>query len=461
MDGDRTGQTGAVDQPGLFGPDDESPGGTDADETYTVSQLGALVSYALRRATPEGVWVRGEVHGYAKRGGHAWFDLVERTEDGGLATIGVVLFGGVMERLRPELARRRLRMGDGIAVRIFGELDFYAPHGRLRLRMLGIDTLFTLGQLAADRDRLLRSLAADGTLARQSALALPAAPVHLGVVTRVGSAAWHDLEHELTASGLRFRLTVVDVRVQGTGAEHEIAAGLAHLGRLALDVVLLVRGGGSRTDLATFDTEVVARAVAGCPIPVLTGLGHETDRSIADEAAHQALKTPTACAAALVTRRRAALDRLEAAASALRLAAAGVIERSERRTHDATRRLDTRTMRAVAEADRRLDGAAGRLQNRPAARLDGLAARLDDASDRVARAGRRALGSAERTLDGLAAQVRSADPATLLARGWTITRTDAGDLVRRPADAPTGTTLHTRTAEGTLVSVVVTPGGTT
>src|SRR5262249_31546231 len=157
------------------------------------------------------------------------------------------------------------------------EVDFYAPTGKLTLKMRGLDPMYTLGQLAADRDRLLRRLVGEGLLDAQRRLPLPACPYRVGLVTSVGSAAWHDVTDELRRSGLRWQLVVCDTSVQGANAEYGIAGALRRLGRAEVDVIALVRGGGSRTDLATFDTEVVARAIAGLPVPVLTGLGHEID----------------------------------------------------------------------------------------------------------------------------------------------------------------------------------------
>ena len=145
-----------------------------------------------------------------------------------------------------------------------------------------------------------RALVAEGLLDRNRRVPLPLAPLRVGVVTSRDGAAWHDFRAELHRSGLAFKLRVADVRVQGDGAErrhrgrHHRAGPGEHLP--PLDVIVVIRGGGARTDLATFDTEVIARAIARSPVPVLTGLGHEIDRSVADEVAHTALKTPTACA---------------------------------------------------------------------------------------------------------------------------------------------------------------------
>ena len=129
-------------------------------------------------------------------------------------------------------------------------------------------------------------------------------PLRIGLVTSAASVAYHDFLDELDASGFAFRVGVCDVRVQGANAPHRVVWALRRLARIssALDAVVLVRGGGSRADLAPFDSDDVARAIAAMPLPVLTGIGHEIDRSVADEVAHTASKTPTASAQVLVER---------------------------------------------------------------------------------------------------------------------------------------------------------------
>ena len=143
---------------------------------------------------------------------------------------------------------------------------------------------------------VLRALSAEGLLGANGARELPPVPLRVGLITSSGSAAYHDFVHELEVSGYAWQVAVVDVRVQGAAAARRIKWALGQLSQLDVDAVVLVRGGGSRADLAAFDSELVARAIAAMPVPVITGVGHETDRSVADEVAYHACKTPTACA---------------------------------------------------------------------------------------------------------------------------------------------------------------------
>ena len=221
--------------------------------TYTVGELAEAINSAMRRRFTDGVWVRGEIQGFSERGAHAYFRLVEETDDG-KAAINVQFFANARMRLRPILNKHRLRLGDGLKVRIFGHLDYFAPSGQLGLKMSGLDPRFTLGEMALERDEVVRRLVASGLFDANRRTPVPAAPLRVGVVTSTASAAWADFAHELERSGLAFRLRVIDVRVQGELAVDMISSALRTLTRHDdLDVVVLIRGGGSKTDLATFD----------------------------------------------------------------------------------------------------------------------------------------------------------------------------------------------------------------
>ena len=314
-------------------------------------------------------------------------------------------------------------------------------------------------------------------LERNRRLALPLVPLRVGLVTSAGSAAYHDFVQELKASGLAFRVGVVDVRVQGAAASRRIVYGLRQMAGRDLDVVVVARGGGSRADLGPFDTDTVARVIADMPVPVITGVGHEVDRSVADEVAHTSCKTPTACAQLLVdacarlragTRHRVAPGhaagtpahrhgdtraRRSRAARATRRACrarareraiverhAGRVEELARmRARDASRGLDDRARRV---------GDAARLHVRDATRA------LDDCGRRLEQQSRARLREATLGLDGRAATVRALDPRRVLERGYSITRDEAGRAVRRVDATATGAQLHTELADGVVVSTV-------
>ena len=387
-----------------------------AEVTYTVGELTAAINRQLRSGFGAGVWVTGEISGRRDSGAHTYFSLVEDL-DGSKATLSVSLFANVKRTLTPMLAANRLELTDGTKVRVYGTLDVYAPSGRLSLKISAIDPEFTLGDISAARDAVLARLAAAGLLEANGRVPMPVVPMKVGLVTSVDSAAWHDFIDELTRSGFGFHVVAVDARVQGDQAEQMVSAGIATAVAQGVDVIAVVRGGGARNDLAAFDTEGIARAIANCPVPVLTGIGHEIDRPVADEVSHTALKTPTACAGWLVDRVSEFVDGVESRAAS----------------------VAARTHAAVARSAERLRSRADRL------------AKVNLALDHAAR-----------RIDERARRLELLDPARLLERGWSITLDSSGRVVRSIDDAEAGTTLVTRVADGRITSTVVSrePDGT-
>ena len=387
-----------------------------------------------------------------------FFQLAEPAPHGQppTATIAVVLRRSEKVFVNNLLRRSggAVRMDDGIEVRIKARVRWYRPRGVLQLQMQSIDPAFTLGRLAADRERTMAALRADGLLDANGRRPLPAVPLRVGLVTSMGSAAHADFLAELQTSGLGFTVYEADARTQGVDCEPSVVAALAAVSRLDVDVVALVRGGGARTDLTGFDSGVIARAIAAMPVPVLTGIGHEIDRSIADEVAHTAFKTPTAVADHLIDRvvefRARAAEVWEATARA-----------ADRRLDHATARLDERARRSAAAANRslvhqrqRVDALAPRTAGAAGRALDRHRTRVDRAGSVVTSVAPRHLTRADNALDGLAARVRASDPVVALRRGWSITR-DADGAVVRTAVQEAGTTLVTHLADGTLTSEVV------
>jgi exodeoxyribonuclease VII large subunit len=300
----------------------------------------------------------------------------------------------------------------GIKVRIRGTPDVYGASGQFGFKMSDIDPRFTLGDLAAQRDEIIAKLKLEGLYDRNRHLALPLVPLSIGVVTSKGSAAHADFMKTLEESNIGFTVTLCDVRVQGDGSAEQVAAAITLLGSQPLvDVVAVIRGGGSRTDLATFDNEIVARAVATCRAPVFTGIGHDVDKSIADEVAFSWNKTPTACAVAIVER----------------------VNEFVRQVDSAAQRIANVVLAALANSERRVANAVGRLRTLRLTVLDAAKSRIDL----------------------LATEIAGFDPVVLMRRGWSITYNADGKVLKSVKQAKRGDGLTTRVADGAIVSTVV------
>lgn len=423
------------------------------EPTYSVGELAEAINGTLRRRFSDGLWVRGEIQGWSVRGPHAYFRLVEET-DQGKAVVNVQFFAPAQARLKPLLMKNRLRLADGLKVRIFGHLDYFAPSGQLGVKMSGIDPRFTLGEMALQRDDVVRRLVASGLYDRNRSRLVPPAPLRVGVVASRASAAWADFLHEIERSALAFQVRLVDVRVQGEWAVTEVTAAIRTLSRHRdLDVVVVIRGGGSRTELATFDHEAIATAIATSPIPVFTGLGHEIDRAVADEVAHSALKTPTACAAALVEHVQLFQQRTELAWAALERRADRALASASADVADLAHGIRHRVVAAVDRADERLAQRGHRVGVGATRVVDRAEVRLAAAAAALRRTPQR-LDPEVRHLDAVAQRVRLLDPVHTMARGWSITRTADGRTVRDASQLQAGDQLVTTFANGTARSRV-------
>ncbi len=455
--------------------------------TWTVSEVCAAVAGALDEAFPEEIWLRGEIHG-ARRSpaGHLYFDLTDPSGDGPAPRgrgpgagpkMSVVAFKGRLRGIEAVLAKAGgLKLEDGLEVRIRGEISYYAPQGRVQIVMTAIDPRFTLGLLAADRERVLRTLAGEGLLELNAHRPLAPVPLRVGLVTSDGSAACADFLDELRRSGYGFRVRLADARVQGEGSVTSLVAALDHLSGFSLDVVAVIRGGGARTDLLSFDHESVARAVARFPVPVLAGIGHEIDRSIVDEVAHSSFKTPTATAAFLVDRVREFIADLDSAAAHLAVMGEHVLTRQGDVVDSMAHRLQRGTTTSLDAARLALTGIGGaitrsarnamsrsRLQLNRTTRLTATTAgsgldtgrvTLEGLIGRLSRAGTRSLIEADRRLDTLATVTAAADPARMLAKGYSITRGPDGSVLSDPAALSPGDRISTMLSGGTLISRV-------
>jgi len=385
----------------------------------TVSQLLRSVRDTLERRFPL-TWVRGELSNVSRApSGHCYFTL---KDDG--AQVDCVMF-----RSRLAAVDWELRNGEQVEVRALATL--YEPRGRFQLTVEAMRRA-GLGPLYERFLRLKTRLEQEGLFDAAAKRALPGHPRCIGVVTSLAAAALRDVLTTLARRNPSIPVIVYPVPVQGEGAAGRIAAMLARAGaRAECDVLLLVRGGGSLEDLWQFNEEAVARAIRACPVPVVVGVGHETDFTIADFAADRRAPTPTA-AAELASPSRAEL--------AARLA-------------EGARRLAREMRRRLQYAAQGLDACARRLVH-PAERLRSSQQLVTQLSARLGFSFLHAVRSCEAKLARLGAALGSLDPQAVLARGYSITYTGAGEVLRDAARVQPGETLRTALARGEVHSVV-------
>lgn len=449
------------------------------EPTYSVAQLCGEVRDFLGEAFSS-VWVVGEAQRVRpSQRGHLYFELVEKGErDEIVGKLEGVIWKNDLLRVRRLLGISGQQIAEGMQIRVRGSLDFYAPGGRLQLCIKDVDPAFTLGLLEQRRRETLAALAAAGLMDRNRALELPDLPLEIALITSHGSAAYHDFLSGLQESGYGFRVIFVHASVQGKEAEREVVSALASLRGLPIGLAVVIRGGGSRSDLAVFDSRAIAEAIAKAPFPVLAGLGHEIDRSIADMVAHTSFKTPTKVAEFLVEqvavqdqmledmRRRLvreALEPLRAGREALGRAERGV-SLARMRLAAAGERIEEHA-RALARLGRAALRQAERRQTELRVRLSELTPRRIERGERDRiRIGERIAGTAKgrlretrATIQGMERLCAQLSPERTLERGFSLTRGPGGILLRDPAQVAAGDLVTTRLAGGTLTSRVEEP----
>ncbi|MFN3762543.1 MAG: exodeoxyribonuclease VII large subunit, partial [Anaerolineae bacterium] len=367
---------------------------------YTVSQLMARIRTTVE-TDPRlmDVWVEGEVSNFRQvASGHCYFTL----KDAG-AELRCVMW-------RDRVRGMRALPANGDSVLAHGRVGVYEQRGDLQLYVDALEPL-GLGWLYQEYERLKARLEAEGLFAPERKRPLPRFPRRIGVVTSPDAAALRDILNILSRRYPLAEVVLAPTLVQGDEAPPQIIAALRALNaREDIDVILLARGGGSLEELWAFNDERVARAVAASRIPVVCGVGHETDFSLADFAADRRAPTPSA-AAELATPDRAEL-RQQVRAFQNRLSRALEADLSRRRER----------VREQVRALRRLS---------PALRLAQARQRLDDLTERAGRAIRHQIAVRRERLAGLAGRLEGVSPLATLERGYAIVRRAADGLIVR------------------------------
>jgi exodeoxyribonuclease VII large subunit len=363
-------------------------------KVYTVSAFNRGVGSWLARLPT--VWVEGEVTEFRRQAG--WQSVFFTLKDlGDGSCLPVSMPRATFDALRLELA-------DGTRVHVWGRPELYEARGVFRLRALSLEPL-GLGAVLARLENLKRRLAGEGLFAAERKRPLPLLPRRIGLLTGNEAAAKRDFVTAVSARFPAARILVAQTYVQGSQAPEAIAAALARLGREPeVDVVVLARGGGSFEDLLPFSDERVIRAVAACPVPVVSAVGHEQDTPLCDLAADARASTPTAAARLVVPDENELRERLERLRGSL--------------ARDARRGVE-RARQALTRDGERLAHAPALLLERKRAGLDALSGRL-----------------------------RALSPQATLSRGYAIVRTDEGALVRSSRALARDSRIEVELAEG-------------
>ena len=462
------------------GPQEPAPQVPEAHEitpeprrVYSVSQLTDRIRSLLEERFFE-IWVEGEISNcFVAKTGHMYFTLKDTH-----AQIKAVMFRSAIRYLR-------FKPQDGLRVVARGRLTVYDPKGEYQIVCEHLEPE-GLGARQLAFDQLKERLAREGLFDPRRKRTLPALPRKIGVVTSLDGAAVRDIIKVLRRRYANAHIVIRPARVQGEGAALEIARAMAAIGKVnAVDVVIVGRGGGSIEDLWAFNEEVVARAIAGCPVPTISAVGHETDVTIADFVADMRAPTPSAAAEMVVARKDdfyARIDRLSHRVNTL----------MQGRLHRARARLGTIESRSgyagfamrIAMRGRRADDLShqllravrGQLGRRERAhqmlqlalerfdvrrRFAAIRTELVAVEGRLRSAAGRQMHVADARFRGAAARLESLSPLAVLARGYAVCwNEDRTAIIRDATAVERGDRVHVTLERGEL-DCAVTGHGTT
>jgi len=429
---------------------------------WSVSDLTARIRDLLAGEFTD-VFVEGEVsNAHAAQSGHLYFTLKDNH-----AQIRCVCF-------RTQLARLKFRPEDGLHVTVRGSISIYESRGEYQFYVEHVEPV-GLGALQLAFEQLKKRLDAEGLFDPERKKSLPVLPLCVGLITSPRGAAVRDIVRILQRRFPNLRIVLYPVRVQGEGAAGEIVQAIRYFDRKQLaDVLILARGGGSLEDLRAFNEEPVARAIVACTIPIIAGIGHETDFTIADFAADIRASTPSAAAEMVVRTRQEfdghLCDLRDKIAQLLRYRVLQAshklreldLHRAARRLEDTLRRRRQHTDELAAQLAGGLRGRVETLQRRFdlalsrlaavdfRARLRAAAVRLDQRTSELEVRMSRALGTKGQLLEKLLVQLQERSPLRLLERGYAICYDAAGNVVQAADQVEIGERIRVQLARGRL-----------
>lgn len=387
---------------------------------------------AFGRRRPQ--WVRGEIAKVYEKT-HLYLDLVDAgtASDTRRPVLNAHCWATAWGALKRRLGAEGVTLAPGAVVNLYGYVDVYAPQGKIGFTITDVDVEGLMGDLARRRQELIARLEREGLLEKNKGRPLAEVPLRVGLVASPGTEGFSDFTGQLTRSGYAFDVAVVTTLVQGEGAPEQIVRAIERLDKAHRDVICVVRGGGSKGDLACFDDERVARAIAESSTPIFTGIGHTGDESVADLVAHTRAITPTKLGEELVQL---------------------VAQWHQRHVRQPAQELERFTSDLLNEAGEYLRERRRTVVFAVRDRLRGEARHLGTLRQRLARESHQLLEANATWLSNARHLMSAYDPTRRLAQGWSIVTDARGALVRSIQDVVEGASIAIRVSDGVVAGTV-------
>lgn len=413
----------------------------------------------LHDASVQRCWVVAETSDVRQSGGHCYLELVQKDAQTGqtLARMRGIVWASVYARLRCEFERATGQpFASGMNVMVEVSANFHEQYG-LSVVITGINPTYTLGDMARQRLEILNRLRSEGIIDMNKQLPWADVAQRVAVISAAGAAGYGDFMNQLhnNPSGIKFYTCLFPAVMQGQSTVTSVIAALERINDYAdlFDCVVIIRGGGSTSDLNSFDNYDLAANVAQFPLPVICGIGHDRDNTVVDSVASVRVKTPTAAAEWLLDRAQSALDHVNALTDMVVDSATQMLSGARQQLAYFTSGIPLMADNIVVRHRARLQQIAAAIPVVAVRRIDGAGKDLAFASQRVAMAARQCVANERQRVTGLEKQVELLSPDRVLRRGYSLTLRD-GYVVTSASSLRAGDSLVTRFADGERTSVV-------
>lgn len=425
-------------------------------------ELNTLIRRTIDLSFTDSYWLQAELSEVREGRGHCYLEFVQKdTRSNGLiAKARGQVWASRWTMLSPYFMHTTgQRLSPGMQVLVQVQVTFHELYG-YALNVIDIDPTYTLGDIARRRQEILRTLQAEGVDRMNKELPLPLLLQRIAVISSPTAAGYEDFCNQLQSNRLNlfFQTRLFPATMQGEGVEQSVIGALNAIAANAedWDIVVIIRGGGSTSDLSGFDTLQLAENVAQFPLPVITGIGHERDDTVIDLIAHTRVKTPTAAAEFLIHHQQEQLEQVNGLTDRIQTAIGYTLQQENTRIRLLTTKLPALVATFQSRESSRLGRLATTLQTAVIQRLSNQHNRLELTMHQLQTATQATLQRQHTTLQVAESHIRAADSKNILRLGFSITRV-AGKAVRNTAQIQPGDTIQTTLYEGTLTSTIIPP----
>ncbi|NND07864.1 MAG: exodeoxyribonuclease VII large subunit [Saprospiraceae bacterium] len=407
-------------------------------QSFTLAELNRYITRVIALNFPDPIWVKAEILQVKESRGHNYLELIQKEDDGQqiAAQAQAVLWNKTHAQILKNLQLPDLSsyLQAGTEVSLLVDVQHHSIYG-LKLSVQNIDPSYTLGKLELIRQQTMAKIKGEGLTTLNASIQVPAILQRIAIISSAQASGYQDFIQQLDSNkyGYYFHCQLFSSALQGAKVSQEMTEALAKITQQsnAYDCVVIIRGGGSRLDLSSFDQYEVAAAVARMPLPVFTGIGHETDTTVTDVVSHRAFKTPTAVAAFILERNRA----------------------FEQSLIDLRIKIVSGLQHTLMAHQRRLDASKQAIRHAGAQSMQTASAYLEQVYWKVTQQIQVSLSSAAMSLERQSEKLKLLNPTSIFDRGYSLTLCN-GSIIKDARDLSKGDDISTKYAQGSSQSTV-------